>query len=101
MRTHMIKSHILMFNGIQIEASPYVSDHFTVQRTWRERLFSRPWQPNVKTRSVYRPRAYCFEGHCIVSYQSYSLLLQGKPSVELEKALIPHVRYLKLMEDQS
>ncbi len=34
--------------GIQIITDPYVSDYDQVRRTWRERLFSWPWQPFVK-----------------------------------------------------
>lgn len=43
------------FNGMRVVESVYLEqdgDPYTVRRTWRERLFSRPWTPFVKTRIV-------------------------------------------------
>ena len=38
-----------MYNGLKV----FVNDHLIgeyVKRTWKERLFSRPWKPCVKTK---------------------------------------------------
>lgn len=44
-----------MFNGMRVIESPYLEqdgEPYTVRRTWRERLFSRPWRPLKATRVV-------------------------------------------------
>ena len=43
------------FNGMHIIESVYLVENgepIVVHRTWRERLFSRPWTPLIKTRTV-------------------------------------------------
>jgi hypothetical protein len=45
----------MMFRGMRVIESPYLEqdgEPVTVRRTWRERLFSRPWRPLVATRTV-------------------------------------------------
>jgi hypothetical protein len=45
----------MTFGGIQIKVSPWAmvpGKPIQVKRPWRERLFSRPWRPWVKTRLV-------------------------------------------------
>lgn len=44
-----------LFMGMRILESPYLLQKGTpieVRRTWRERLFSLPWRPLAKTRTV-------------------------------------------------
>lgn len=45
----------MTFCGLRVVESAYLEedgDPITVHRTWLERLFSRPWRPFVKTRTV-------------------------------------------------
>lgn len=44
--------------GFKVIESVYVSDYENIMRTWRERLFTLPWRPWVKTRRVYAPSVY-------------------------------------------
>lgn len=44
--------------GIQIIEDAYINDYDHVRLTWRERLFSKPWRPWVKFKSVYNPKYY-------------------------------------------
>lgn len=47
--------HDLTFLGMRIIQSPYLEqdgEPVQVRRSWRERLFTRPWRPLVKTRTV-------------------------------------------------
>lgn len=44
-----------MWNGMRVIQSSHLEqdgEPFTVRRTWRERLFGRPWRPLVSTRVV-------------------------------------------------
>lgn len=45
----------MTFDGLHIITSPYLEqdgEPYTVRRTWRERLFTRPWRPLISTRVV-------------------------------------------------
>lgn len=44
--------------NIPIHETPHAVEHKEVKRTWRERLFSRPWQPWVKTKIVVKPAMF-------------------------------------------
>lgn len=63
-------------SNIDIIASPFVSDLERVKRTWKERLFSRPWNPLQKYKTEYRPYALIAGSICIVSYQTYAKLIE-------------------------
>ena len=42
-------------NGLRVIASPYLTEPgepYQVRRSWKERLFSRPWTPLIRTRVV-------------------------------------------------
>lgn len=54
----------------------YVNDYKLVKRSWKERLFSIPWEPFTKTKSVYSPSIYIVSGNYIVSYQTYDVLIK-------------------------
>lgn len=43
------------FSGVKIFTSPHLTErkHYFVKRTWKERLFSRPWKPFKKTNTLY------------------------------------------------
>jgi len=45
----------VMFGGFRVIESVYLEEDgepYTVRRSWRERLFTRPWHPFVTTRVV-------------------------------------------------
>ena len=48
----------LAFAGIEIVVSEHAYKTEDVARTWRERLFSRPWRPRRKWRTVRIPQFY-------------------------------------------
>jgi len=61
--------------GIKIVADKHVSDLSVVDRTWRERLFTLPWTPFVKTKVVYSPKGYLMnDGSLIISPKTKRLL---------------------------
>lgn len=65
----------MILNGIRIIESPYLEQDgkpTTVRRSWRERLFGRPWRPLVTTKVVV-PRipfmgAVQFDAHTMVMH---------------------------------
>lgn len=61
---------------MKLIADKYVSDLLMIERTWRERLLSRPWQPLKKHKTIYCPRVYKTiwqnEDTNICSYQTYA-----------------------------
>lgn len=45
----------MMFQGMRVIESTYLEqdgEPYTARRTWRERLFTRPWRPLVRTYTV-------------------------------------------------
>jgi len=44
--------------NIPIIETPYAIEHKEVKRAWRERLFSWPWRPWVKTKIVVEPAMF-------------------------------------------
>ena len=60
---------------VRIEHSIYVSDYEHKKRSWKERLFSRPWQPLIKTKWVKSPKAYFIgDDRVVVSPETSSRL---------------------------
>lgn len=57
--------------GCKIEVSYYISDFKTVDRTWKERLFSLPWNPLQKVKAVYSPTAYRIGNVVFVSPKTF------------------------------
>ena len=50
-----MSEHPMNLSGIRIIESAYLTqdgEPITIRRTWRERLFSRPWTPQKATRVV-------------------------------------------------
>jgi hypothetical protein len=43
---------------MKIIIDKHISDYDSVKRTWKERLFSLPWRPWVKMKSVHAPKVY-------------------------------------------
>lgn len=63
--------------GAKVISSAYYNDYKTYQRTWRERLLTRPWRPWQKTKSVYEPSVTRLDdGTLVMSLQSYDNLLK-------------------------
>ena len=46
--------------GVPVIASPHITETQEIARTWRERLFSLPWRPLRKTKTVVVPRKDLF-----------------------------------------
>lgn len=46
----------------------YISDWHWVKRSWKERLFTRPWKPWKHRKIVNSPRAYIIGDTAYVSY---------------------------------
>lgn len=64
--------------GYVIEPSMYVSDYVTVNRTWKERLFTRPWNPFQKVKAIKEPKAYLLNGRALVSYETFAKIQKEK-----------------------
>ena len=83
-----LAGYVIQLN-LKVEPCIYVPDRHSVRRTWKERLFERPWKPTVKRKSVYRPVAYVIEWQgtqsVIVSLETYDALINSgyKPSTPL------------------
>jgi len=59
-------------------ATKYISDVWKERRTWRERLFTRPWTPLRKYKTGRRPTALNTGMYVLVSTRTYNLLFSGK-----------------------
>ncbi len=64
-------------SGKNIEACVYISDYRQVLRSFKERLFTLPWRPFEKYKSVYHPVAYQIGDIILVSYQTCATLIKG------------------------
>lgn len=48
----------LVMGSLNIITSVHINDFNLIERSWRERLFTLPWRPWLKTKSVYSPKIY-------------------------------------------
>ena len=48
-------------------SSSHLSDYESVARTWKERLFTLPWRPWVRTKSIHRPKVFQYGNTIICS----------------------------------
>ncbi len=55
---------------MKIVSDIHISDYETVKRSWKERLFSRPWRPFVRFNKVHKPKVYQFGDTYICSPQT-------------------------------
>ncbi len=62
--------------GLKINPDINISDYRTVKRTWKERLFTRPWRPHISRKSVYDPLIYKVEDALYCSYESFAKIKQ-------------------------
>lgn len=62
--------------GCKVVASIYAPDNKFVRRTWKERLFTRPWKPFTRTKSVEANWAYYLKdlNTAIVTFRTAALL---------------------------
>lgn len=69
--------------GITIIESVFVTEpkDIWVRRTWRERLFSRPWQPRVgtrmETRQVPSSKGYMLDRHTLACHPDFAAELKA------------------------
>ena len=67
--------------GLTVEMSIYVNDNEHIRRTWKERLFTKPWKPLQRWKWVFKPKAHVIEWdgttRAIVSPQTYDALLKS------------------------
>lgn len=63
----------------KVVADPSISDYETVPRSWRERLFTRPWRPFIKTKVIFSPIAYVMPGGTVmVSVRTKFIIMNPK-----------------------
>lgn len=67
----------LIINGLKVVSSIYVADIGHVKRSWRERLFERPWRPCKSHKSIYEPRVYMVNEVAMVSPQTFCMIEQA------------------------
>lgn len=63
---------ILTLDGKKVEASIYIPSYIKVKRSWKERLFERPWKPFKKYKEVENETALVFSGVIMVSYLKFA-----------------------------
>jgi hypothetical protein len=74
----------LHFEGMIIVPSAYVSDFEPRPRSWKERLFEKPWRPWIKTKSIKVSRLIgCGEDTYVCSYETYTNIARH---IELNKS---------------
>lgn len=63
--------------GVTLIPSAYVEDFNIIKRTWKERLFSLPWKPFMKTKTIPEKKMYkAFDNCYFCSYNTYNELLK-------------------------
>lgn len=73
---HLTKNWLSQLELIPCE---FISDTTYARRSWFERLFTRPWSPWIRTKSIYSPGLYILEnGSVMVSYKTYELVMEQK-----------------------
>lgn len=73
----------LMFMGLEVVVNPFISDYTRIKRTWKERLFTKPWQP-LKVYKRVEDRKVYYNGQAIyMSYEIRAMLLKDlRPSMQ-------------------
>jgi hypothetical protein len=70
---------------MKIEISIYISDYTTVQRSFMERFFTRPWNPLKTKKRIYSPTVFLIGDTCYVSPQTFTKIEHKE--LDLEKLL--------------
>lgn len=69
---------ILLAKGCKIIEDSNVTDLKIVYRTWAERLFTLPWTPFKKTKTIYAPIAYHMsDGTIVISPKTMQILQEA------------------------
>lgn len=64
---------------MRVIQNQFIGDWDYCPRTWKERLFTRPWKPFMRFRKVYSPKAFkLHNGTLLVSPESYAKLVREK-----------------------
>lgn len=70
------------FNGLKIVVNNHITDAAVAKRSWKERLFTRPFKPFEKFRVVNDPHAFILDNGTIVcsqgTYNKIMKQLEGK-----------------------
>ena len=64
-------------SGLELIVDNYMPKYRWIKRTWRERLFTRPWRPWVSKRQVQTEYAYIFRNHIILSPEASKTIKTG------------------------
>lgn len=76
----------ITYNGKKYIADSHVSDVYTVNRSWFERLFSLPWRPFQKTKIVEEARLHEFlPGIYLCSYKTYAKVVRELEAQDASK----------------
>ena len=67
---------LLQYANISIVPDQHIPDHMWVRRSWKERLFTLPWSPFKKTKTVDQSIGYMFRNTIFVSYKTFNLLVK-------------------------
>ncbi len=65
-------------SGTRIVCSICVNDHCQKKRSIKERLFTKPWSPFKKYKTVHSPVAFMLDGMVVVSPETYSKIMKGE-----------------------
>lgn len=71
-----------MFNGMKLIVVP---DSQSVRRSWRERLFSRPWRPWAATKIVPTHWPETLKEGCIISKQQGTIYMRAHTAAALKQ----------------
>lgn len=66
---------------MNIVPSVYVTDWTWEKRSWRERLFSWPWNPLLRYTIVKNPKVYYMDDQIVCSYETFDKIKRGEISL--------------------
>ncbi len=79
----------IVFRGMNVIPDKYVADLQSVPRTWKERLFEKPWRPFAKTKHVRESGLFyqVDDNTYLCSYETYDKILkaiEAEPEKQVE-----------------
>lgn len=64
-----------MLKTMKVTIDPHIVDSHYIKRSWKERLFTKPWEPFKSKKVVYCPIAYILkDGTALISPKTKKLL---------------------------
>lgn len=85
--------------GIPVIETPYAVTSEEVDRTWRERLFSWPWRPWVRTKFVNKPAIYVFSPSLYGEVSRRGGGLAGlRDAIIVHPALVAQIKNLEMVK---